>query len=167
MPGDKPETASNDGATADIPETETVSQETAVSEPLAAEPGAETESAPQEEPEPAAEPVRQEEEKTEKIKPVMPVFDTPPVLSERAREILKRSRKKKKSNDDDDDDKDEDEWAEAVIEIEEIKVKQAQIGETYIKRLCKIISGEKVFKALKAEDTFHRQILKNFRKEDR
>ena len=34
----------------------------------------------------------------------MPVFDTPPVLSERAREILKRSRKKKKSNDDDDDD---------------------------------------------------------------
>ncbi|MBO5885588.1 MAG: hypothetical protein J6Q43_02350, partial [Bacteroidaceae bacterium] len=68
---------------------------------------------------------------------------------------------------DDDDDKDEDEWAEAVIEIEEIKVKQAQIGETYIKRLCKIISGEKVFKALKAEDTFHRQILKNFRKEDR
>ena len=70
-------------------------------------------------------------------------------------------------NDDDDDDKDEDEWAEAVIEIEEIKVKQAQIGETYIKRLCRIISGEKVFKALKAEDTFHRQILKNFRKEDR
>lgn len=70
-------------------------------------------------------------------------------------------------DDDDDDDKDEDEWAEAVIEIEEIKVKQAQIGETYIKRLCKIISGEKVFKALKAEDTFHRQILKNFRKEDR
>ncbi|MBO5660565.1 MAG: hypothetical protein J6R98_05990, partial [Bacteroidaceae bacterium] len=70
-------------------------------------------------------------------------------------------------DDDDDDDKDEDEWAEAVIEIEEIKVKQAQIGETYIKRLCMIISGEKVFKALKAEDTFHRQILKNFRKEDR
>ena len=70
-------------------------------------------------------------------------------------------------DDDDDDDKDEDEWAEAVIEIEELKVKQAQLGETYIKRLCKIISGEKVFKALKAEDTFHRQILKNFRKEDR
>ena len=70
-------------------------------------------------------------------------------------------------DEDDDDDKDEDEWAEAVIEIEELKVKQAQIGETYIKRLCKIISGEKVFKALKAEDTFHRQILKNFRKEDR
>ena len=70
-------------------------------------------------------------------------------------------------DDDDDDDKDEDEWAEAVIEIEELKVKQAQIGETYIKRLCRIISGEKVFKALKAEDTFHRQILKNFRKEDR
>ena len=70
-------------------------------------------------------------------------------------------------DEDDDDDKDEDEWAEAVIEIEELKVKQAQIGETYIKRLCRIISGEKVFKALKAEDTFHRQILKNFRKEDR
>ena len=75
--------------------------------------------------------------------------------------------KKDPLDDDDDDDKDEDEWAEAVIEIEELKVKQAQIGETYIKRLCKIISGEKVFKALKAEDTFHRQILKNFRKEDR
>ena len=70
-------------------------------------------------------------------------------------------------DDDDDDDENEDEWAEAVIEIEELKVKQAQIGETYIKRLCKTISGEKVFKALKAEDAFHRQILKNFRKEGR
>jgi hypothetical protein len=39
----------------------------------------------------------------EKIKPVMPVFDKPPVLSERAREILKRSRKKRKGGDDDDD----------------------------------------------------------------
>ena len=39
----------------------------------------------------------------EKVKPVMPVFDKPPVLSERAKEILKRSRKKHKNNDDDDD----------------------------------------------------------------
>lgn len=67
-------------------------------------------------------------------------------------------------DDDDDDDEEEDDWAEAVIEIEELKVKQAQIGETYIKRLCKTISGEKVFKALKAEDAFHRQMLNNFRK---
>ncbi len=40
----------------------------------------------------------------EKPKPVMPVFDTPPVLSEKAKEILKRSRKKRKNNDDDDND---------------------------------------------------------------
>ncbi len=40
----------------------------------------------------------------EKIKPVMPVFDTPPILSERAKEILKRSRKKRKDGDDDDND---------------------------------------------------------------
>lgn len=80
---------------------------------------------------------------------------------------LKRNPLDDDDDDDDDDDENEDEWAEAVIEIEELKVKQAQIGETYIKRLCKTISGEKVFKALKAEDTFHRQILKNFRKGDR
>ena len=96
-----------------------------------------------------------------------------PIFREMNEKQMKLGHKIKKlkidplDDDDDDDDKDEDEWAEAVIEIEEIKVKQAQIGETYIKRLCKIISGEKVFKALKAEDTFHRQILKNFRKEDR
>ena len=97
-----------------------------------------------------------------------------PIFREMKEKQMKLGHKIKKlkkdpldDDDDDDDDKDEDEWAEAVIEIEELKVKQAQIGETYIKRLCRIISGEKVFKALKAEDTFHRQILKNFRKEDR
>ena len=97
-----------------------------------------------------------------------------PIFREMKEKQMKLGHKIKKlkidpldDDDDDDDDKNEDEWAEAVIEIEELKVKQAQIGETYIKRLCKTISGEKVFKALKAEDTFHRQILKNFRKEGR
>ena len=47
-----------------------------------------------------------EEKVEEKVKPVMPVFDTPPVLSDRAKEILKRSRKKRKNNNDDDDDSD-------------------------------------------------------------
>ena len=44
-----------------------------------------------------------EDKEEEKVKPVMPVFDKPPVLSERAKEILKRSRKKHKNSDDDDD----------------------------------------------------------------
>ena len=68
--------------------------------PTAAEPQSEN---PQKE----EEIVEKQEEKTEeKVKPVMPVFDTPPVLSDRAKEILKRSRKKRKNNDDDDDDSD-------------------------------------------------------------
>lgn len=79
---------------------------------------------------------------------------------------LKRAPQEVDDDDDDDDDDfdDDEDWAEAVIEIEELKVKQAQIGETYTRQLCKVISGEKVFKAMKAEDAFHRQMLKGFRK---
>lgn len=84
---------------------------------------------------------------------------------------LKRDPLSMKDDDDDDDDDDnddeEDDWAKTVIKIEKLKVKQAQVGETYIKRLCKTIPGEKVFKALAAEDAYHRQMLKNFREEDK
>ncbi len=80
---------------------------------------------------------------------------------------LKRAPQEAERDDDDDDDDDfddDEDWAEAAIEIEELKVKQAQIGETYTRQLCKVISGEKVFKAMKAEDAFHRQMLKGFHK---
>ncbi len=86
---------------ASVPEKEDVSDEEI---PTAAEPQTEN---PQKEEEIVEKQVEKQEEKTEeKVKPVMPVFDTPPVLSDRAKEILKRSRKKRKNNDDDDDDSD-------------------------------------------------------------
>lgn len=71
---------------------------------------------------------------------------------------LKRNSKSEARNDES--------WAKTAIEIESLKVKQAQIGLDYIKRLCKTISGEKVFKAMRAEDAFHRQMLNNFRKKN-
>lgn len=94
-----------------------------------------------------------------------------PIFHEMKEKQMKIGNKIKKLKreplDDDDDRNDDEEWAEAAIEIEELKVEQAQIGEAYIKRLCKVISGQKVFKAIKAEDAFHRHMLKNFRKEKR
>ena len=74
--------------------------ETAEPEQNTENPQTETEEIEQEKTLQAETPPPQEE----KIKPVMPVFDTPPVLSERAKEILKRSRKKRKDGDDDDND---------------------------------------------------------------
>lgn len=70
--------------------------------PAAATDESETESQDKQQEKPT-EPEAAEKQVEEKIKPVMPVFDTPPVLSERAKAILKRSRKKAKNNDDDDD----------------------------------------------------------------
>lgn len=56
----------------------------------------------------------------------------------------------------------EKECTETVLKIESLKVDQAKIGETYFKKLCKTVSGKKVFKALNAEDKFHRMMYHNW-----
>ena len=38
------------------------------------------------------------------------------------------------------------------------------MGASYTKKLCKAISSKKVFRALNAEDRFHRMMLRDFRK---
>lgn len=56
------------------------------------------------------------------------------------------------------------ECTETVLEIESLKVEQAEVGASYTKKLCKAISSKKVFRALNAEDRFHRMMLRDFRK---
>ena len=51
-----------------------------------------------------------------------------------------------------------------MLEIESLKVEQAEVGASYIKKLCKAISSKKVFRALNAEDRFHRMMLRDFPK---
>ena len=58
----------------------------------------------------------------------------------------------------------EKECTEAVLKIESLKVEQAEVGATYTKKLCKAISSKKVFKAMNAEDRFHRMMLREFPK---
>lgn len=56
----------------------------------------------------------------------------------------------------------EKECTETVLKVESLKVEQAKIGEAYFKKMCKVISGQKVLKALNAEDEFHRIMFHNF-----
>lgn len=58
----------------------------------------------------------------------------------------------------------EKECTEIVLKVESLKVEQAKVGESYTKKMCKTISSKKVFKALKAEDHFHRMMLRDFPK---
>ena len=54
------------------------------------------------------------------------------------------------------------EYAAIVNKIKSLGVEIAQLEETYYKRMCKTIPAQKVFKAMKAEDKFHRQALSRF-----
>lgn len=47
-----------------------------------------------------------------------------------------------------------------VAQITELKVKLAEVEQTYYARMCKIVGGEKVLRVMNAEDTFHRDMLK-------
>ena len=38
----------------------------------------------------------------------------------------------------------------------------AQLEVTYYKKMCKVVSPAKVYKAMCAEDKFHREMLENF-----
>jgi len=51
------------------------------------------------------------------------------------------------------------ECADAIMEITKLNKQKAQLEETYYKKLCKAVPARKVFKAMQAEDRFHRQML--------
>ena len=54
------------------------------------------------------------------------------------------------------------EYTTIVNKIKSLGVEIAQLEETYYKRMCKTIPAQKVFKAMQAEDRFHRQELSRF-----
>lgn len=56
----------------------------------------------------------------------------------------------------------EKDFSNAIQKAKELNVKQAELEETYYKRLCKAVSPKKVYEAMLAEDEFHRNMLKNF-----
>ena len=56
----------------------------------------------------------------------------------------------------------ENSYAATIQKIKDLNVEMAQLEVTYYKKLCQAISPQKVYKAMCAEDRFHRQMLENF-----
>lgn len=49
-----------------------------------------------------------------------------------------------------------------IQQINKLKVEMSQLEDTYYKKLCKVVSPKKVYKAMLAEDWFHREMLRKF-----
>lgn len=60
------------------------------------------------------------------------------------------------------DDASENDYAAKIQKIKDLGVEMAQLEVTYYKKLCKVVSPSKVYKAMIAEDKFHRKMLENF-----
>lgn len=56
----------------------------------------------------------------------------------------------------------EKEYADKIQRICELNIKMAQIQESYYKKLSKVVPAQKVYKAMLAEDVFHRMMLRQF-----
>lgn len=54
------------------------------------------------------------------------------------------------------------EYLNAIEEIKDLNVDMAKLEATYYKKMCKAICPKKVFKAMRAEDFFHRDMLMKF-----
>lgn len=54
------------------------------------------------------------------------------------------------------------EYQDIIQNIEKLKVQQAEIEETYYKKMCKAVPAKKVYEAMIAEDLFHRNMLQGF-----
>lgn len=61
----------------------------------------------------------------------------------------------------------EKEYANKTQRICELNVKMAQIQESYYKKLSKTVPAQKVYKALLAEDMYHRMMLRQFNQRKR
>lgn len=49
-----------------------------------------------------------------------------------------------------------------INDICKLKIEQAELEESYYKKMCKVVPSQKVLNAMLAEDRFHRRMLKNF-----
>lgn len=56
----------------------------------------------------------------------------------------------------------EKEYSSVIEQIGELKEESAKLESTYFKRMCKAVPAQKVYEAIKAEDSFHRSLLKRF-----
>lgn len=56
----------------------------------------------------------------------------------------------------------EKDFAIAIQKIKDLGVEMAQLEVTYYKKLCQAVSPQKVYRAMCAEDTFHRKMLEDF-----
>ena len=61
----------------------------------------------------------------------------------------------------------EKEYANKIQRICELNVKMAEIQESYYKKLSKAVPAQKVYKALLAEDIYHRMMLRQFNQRKR
>ncbi len=53
-------------------------------------------------------------------------------------------------------------YLQLIKEINKLKIKSAELEETYYKKMCKAISAQKVHAAMQAENKFHRRMLRKF-----
>ena len=53
--------------------------------------------------------------------------------------------------------------ADAVLKINQLKVKMAEVEQDFYKRIIKTVPAEKAFKVMKAEDDFHRRMVQGQR----
>lgn len=56
------------------------------------------------------------------------------------------------------------EYYNLICEINKLKIELAEVEDTYYRKMCKTIPARKVHEAMKAEDRFHRRMLRNFSK---
>lgn len=89
---------------------------------------------------------------------VFPLFHE---MKEKQRKLMHREQKLKHKKELESD-KD---YQEALDEITEIRTESAKIGATYYKRMSKAISPKKVFMVMRADDSFHREMLQKFEKQ--
>ena len=54
-------------------------------------------------------------------------------------------------------------YSDAILKINQLKVKMAEVEQDFYKRIIKVVPAEKAFKVMKAEDDFHRRMVQGQR----
>ncbi|MCD8317548.1 MAG: hypothetical protein LUC45_01245 [Paraprevotella sp.] len=49
-----------------------------------------------------------------------------------------------------------------IRDINKLKMESAELEDTYYRKMCKVVSAQKVYAAMRAEDKFHRRMLRQF-----
>lgn len=81
-------------------------------------------------------------------------------MKEKQREIMKQIQQKKFSKPASG--ASDKEFQDVIMDIEKLKIQQAELEESYYKKMCKVVPAKKVFEAMIAEDLFHRNMLQGF-----